>query len=225
MLRSRPLLQRIHYRYRYRCGNGSPIPELPAMETITPHPAPGRRTGIFSGSFNPIHIGHLALANWLCEFEGLDEIWFLITPQNPLKKQTELMDDNLRLEMARAAVADYPKFKVSDFEFSLPKPSYTIDTLDALKAAYPGRDFFFIMGADNWESIHKWKEHPRLLREYPILVYPRKGFHTHIPPGYPGVRTVQAPLMEISSTFIRDACQAGKDVRFFLPEGVRPFFK
>lgn len=181
------------------------------------------KTGIYSGSFNPIHIGHLALANWLCEFEELDEVWFLITPQNPLKRKSDLLDDDLRLRMARAAIADYPKFKVSDIEFHLPQPSYTIDTLHTLSRTYPERDFFFIMGADNWTIFPRWRKHEEILREYPILIYPRKGFDILIPDAYPNVKKVDAPLMEISSTFIREAFRAGKDIRFFLPEGVRPY--
>ncbi|MDL2255442.1 nicotinate-nucleotide adenylyltransferase [Parabacteroides sp. OttesenSCG-928-G06] len=182
------------------------------------------RTAIFSGSFNPIHIGHLALANWLCEFEELDEVWFLISPQNPLKQREELMDDALRLEMAKAAIRDYARFTVSDFEFNLPRPTYTIDTLRALQRTYPERSFYFIMGADNWVDIHRWKEHEALLRDFPILIYPRAGHTIDIPSGYPHIKAVDAPLLEISSSFIRQSFKEGKDVRFFLPEGVRPYF-
>ena len=178
-------------------------------------------TGIFSGSFNPVHIGHLALANWLCEFAGLDEVWFVITPHNPLKDRSNLMDDRLRYELVEASIAGYPKFKASDFEFSLHKPTYTIDTLRALEKTYPDRQFHFIMGADNWAFIKRWKESDQLISNYPILVYPRKGYEIQIPSDIPSIRKVDAPLMEISSTFIRESLKAGKDVRFFLPEAIR----
>lgn len=185
----------------------------------------GLRTGIYSGSFNPIHIGHLALANWLCEFAGLDEVWFVITPHNPLKERDQLLNDSLRLDMVRAAIAGYPKFKACDIEFHLPKPSYTVNTLRRLSELYPDRNFHFIMGADNWLLFERWKNHEELLRKYNLLIYPRKGYEILIPEGHPNVRVADAPLMEISSTFIREAYKAGKDVRFFLPEGVRPYFQ
>ena len=126
--------------------------------------------GIFSGSFNPVHIGHLALANYLCEYEGLDEVWFMVTPYNPLKEETLLMDDELRLKLVQLAVAGYPKFRASDFEFRLPRPSYTVHTLDSLKQAYPEYTFYLIIGPDNWNLFSQWKESERILTENPILI-------------------------------------------------------
>ncbi|WP_304959965.1 nicotinate (nicotinamide) nucleotide adenylyltransferase, partial [uncultured Parabacteroides sp.] len=144
------------------------------METgLKENTAGKRKTGIYSGSFNPVHIGHLALANWLCEFTELDEIWFLITPHNPLKEKEELIDDRLRYELVKKSIAGYPKFKVSDIEFSLPQPTYTIDTLRTLDRLYPEREFYFIMGADNWTSISRWKESETIIANYQILIYPR----------------------------------------------------
>jgi nicotinate-nucleotide adenylyltransferase len=184
-----------------------------------------KKTGIFSGSFNPIHIGHLALANWICEYEEMDELWFLVTPQSPLKSQTKLIDDALRYEMVKEAIDSYPKFRVSDFEFSLPKPSYSVNMLREIQKAYPGHLFHFIIGADNWAQIERWKDYRTIITHYPIVIYPRLGYEIHIPHGYPNVRMVNAPVIEISSAFIRQACKEGKDVRFFLPESIRPYIK
>jgi nicotinate-nucleotide adenylyltransferase len=182
-----------------------------------------KKTGIFSGSFNPIHIGHLALANWLCEYEAFDEIWFLVTPQNPLKTSLQPIDYRLRCEMVERAIGNYPPFKVSDFELTMPQPSYTVDTLREIHKAYPDRQFHFIMGADNWTLIDRWKDYESIIRDYRILVYPRLGYDVVIPPGYTNVSTANAPVIEISSAFIRQALREGKDVRFFLPESIRNY--
>jgi nicotinate-nucleotide adenylyltransferase len=180
-----------------------------------------KNIGIFSGSFNPIHIGHLALANWICEYVDLDEVWFLVTPLNPLKDTNEMLDYDARFEMVKAAIAGYPKFKVSDIECSLPLPSYTVDTLRALRKIHPNHLFHLIIGADSWASIHLWKNAQQLMRDFPILIYPRKNYEQTETPPYPHIRKVEAPVIEISSSFIRSAIGEGKDIRFFLPETSR----
>lgn len=179
-----------------------------------------KTVGIFSGSFNPIHIGHLALANWICEYEPLDELWFLVTPHNPLKAENTLMNDRFRLSLVEVSIKNYGKFRTSDFEFSLPRPSYTIHTLRALRKAYPEVLFVLIVGSDSWSNLSRWKESEALIREFPIWVYPRQGYEVAIPPDLPAVRCLNAPIIEISSTFIRQAIREEKDVRFFLSEAV-----
>jgi nicotinate-nucleotide adenylyltransferase len=173
-------------------------------------------TGIFGGSFNPIHIGHLALANYLCEYSSLQEIWFMVSPHNPLKEQADLWDDSLRLDLVRRAVADYPHFRASDFEFRLPRPSYMINTLDALQREYPDRAFTLIIGADNWEAFPRWYHYEEILSRHRVLIYPRRGYEVDAVTLPDGVELVDTPLMEVSSTFIREALKAGKDVRYFL---------
>ena len=175
-----------------------------------------KKTGIFGGSFNPIHIGHLALANYLCEFGDLDEVWFMVSPQNPLKRDRKLWDDDLRLELARLATEDYPKFKVCDIEFQLSRPSYTINTLNTLQEIYPDKEFTLIIGADNWELFPRWKAAYEIIARHKVLVYPRPGYTINENDFPPSVRLVQTPLFEVSSTFIRESLEAGKDVRYFL---------
>ena len=180
------------------------------------------RVGIFSGSFNPIHVGHLMLANWMCEYGGVDELWFVVTPRNPLKAQSVLLDDAFRLALTRAATADYPRFRVSDVEFGLPRPSYTIRTLRTLREVYPDCRFSLVIGADSWADMGRWRDAEALRREFPLVVYPRRGYPIVIAGDETAdVRAVEAPMVEVSSTFIRRAIREGRDVRFFLPEVVR----
>lgn len=172
--------------------------------------------GIFGGSFNPIHIGHLALANYLCEYGDLDEVWFMVSPQNPFKRDSKLWDDELRLELAHLAVEGYPKFKVCDIEFHLPRPSYTINTLNTLKEQYPDKDFTLIIGADNWSMFPRWRSADEIISQYKVLIYPRPGFTINAEELPSTIRLVNTPQLEVSSTFIRESLEAGKDVRYFL---------
>ncbi len=178
------------------------------------------KTGIFSGSFNPIHIGHLALANYLIEFEGLDELWFIVTPQNPLKPKHSLLNDKLRIEMVKLAIESYPRFSVNDIESHLPQPSYTVRTLEALEEKHPDREFHLIIGADNWEIFDKWAEYEKIKNNYHIIVYPRRGHDIKIADSETRIKATDAPLIEVSSTFIRHSIAKNKDVRFFTPNSV-----
>ena len=180
-----------------------------------------KQVGIFSGSFNPVHIGHLILANYMLEFTYLDEVWFVVTPQNPLKEIDSLLEEKIRLEMTRLAVKDFNRLIVSDIEFNMPKPSYTIDTLTKLKTENPDLEFTLVIGSDNWTRFPRWKDNERLAKEFKILIYPRLGEDIRINGLYPeNVRLVDAPVVEISSSFIREGIFAGKDMRAFLPNRV-----
>jgi nicotinate-nucleotide adenylyltransferase len=177
-----------------------------------------RRIGIYSGSFNPIHHGHVMLANYLVEFSDLDELWFVVSPQNPLKKKTDLMDDADRLEMVKLAIGNDPWMKASDIEFSMPKPSYTINTLRALSEQYPEDQFVFICGMDSLQNLKSWREYQKILDNYELLVFPREGYDGGDLINYPSVNVLKTPILEISSTFIRNCIKKGRDVRHFMPE-------
>ncbi|HKL08202.1 MAG TPA: nicotinate (nicotinamide) nucleotide adenylyltransferase [Bacteroidales bacterium] len=181
--------------------------------------------GLFFGSFNPIHIGHLAIANYIVEFGDLDEIWLIVSPHNPLKKEETLLDETQRLKMVQLALSDNSKIKPSTVEFNLPKPSYTIDTLNYLSDKYPDKQFKIILGTDNFKSFHQWKNYKKILANYDILVYPRAGYDIGEYKNYPNISLIDAPLMEISSSFIRKSLQIGKNVQYFLPCGISDYIK
>ncbi len=175
-----------------------------------------KRVVLYGGSFNPIHIGHLALANYLCEWGYTDEVWFLVTPQNPLKRDKEMLPDRERLRLVELAIGEYPRFKASDFEFGLPTPSYTVYTMEAIKKAFPSISFTLLIGADNWNLMDRWKDSERIVRENKIYIYPRYGFEVD-PHALPeSVICLKAPMLEISSTEIRRALKDGKSPVFFL---------
>lgn len=174
------------------------------------------RTGIFGGSFNPIHNGHLQLASQLRHAAQLDEVWLMVSPQNPLKQQADLMADELRLRWARMAVEHEPHIVASDYEFHLPRPSYTWNTLQALQCDFPERTFTLMIGGDNWHNFHQWYRADDILRQYPIVVYPRRG--SDIGPVPPGVSVVEATLMDISSTEIRRRLCQGESVSGLVPQ-------
>ena len=182
-----------------------------------------KKIGLFFGSFNPIHIGHLILANYILENSDMDELWFVVSPQNPFKDKKSLLTDHNRLDMVQLAVKNYPKMRASNVEFSLPKPSYTIDTLTYLKEKYPNYSFALIMGEDNLDSLPKWKNAEKLMSDYQIIVYPRTFEGEKKDSEYlqhENISTVNAPIIELSATEIRNMIKEGKNVRPMLPPEV-----
>ena len=175
------------------------------------------KTGLYFGSFNPIHIGHMAIANFIIEFSDLEQLWFVVSPQNPLKEKKTLLKDYHRLEMVQLAVEDDDRFRASDIEFKLPTPSYTIDTLVYLEEKNPGHEFQLVMGADGLRTFHKWKHANLIVEKYHRLIYPRPGTDMDAVSKLGNASVVNAPLMEISSSFIRNAIKDGKDIRHLVP--------
>ena len=184
-----------------------------------------KKVGIYSGSFNPIHHGHVMLANYLVEFSDLDELWFVVTPQNPLKKKEDLLDDDERLKMVQLAIGNDPRIHVSDIEMHLPTPSYTINTLTALSEQHPDSEFVFICGMDSLQNLKNWHEYQRILDNYELLVFPREGYDGGELINYPSVTVLKTPILEISSTFIRHCVKEGRDVRHFMPEKAFEYMK
>ncbi|WP_138432360.1 nicotinate (nicotinamide) nucleotide adenylyltransferase [Winogradskyella algicola] len=180
------------------------------------------KIGLYFGTFNPIHIGHLTIANHLAEHSDLDQIWFVVTPQSPFKKKSSLLDNRQRYEMVYRATESYLKLKPSDIEFGLKQPNYTIDTLIYLEEKFPDYEFALIMGEDNLKSFHKWKNYELILENYSVYVYPRisEGKTDTQFKDHPKIHHVDAPIMELSSTFIRHSIKEGKNVRPMLPQSV-----
>ena len=178
------------------------------------------RTAIFGGSFNPIHRGHIALADFVVQGGWTDEVWLLVSPQNPLKAAAGLLPEQLRLALAQQATENYDRIKVSDFEFHLPRPSFTYKTLAALRESHPDRSFQILIGADNWLCFNRWAHHEELLRDYELLVYPRQGYDIHTASLPPSVRFVPAPLFPFSSTQLREMLLRGEDLSGILPQEI-----
>ena len=181
-----------------------------------------KKIGLYFGTFNPIHIGHMIIANYMVEFSDLDEVWMVVTPQNPFKKKSSLLDNYHRLELVYIACEKYPKLKPCNVEFKLSQPNYTVNTLVHLEEKYQDKDFSLIMGEDNLKSFHKWKNYEVILEQYSIYVYPRvsKGIVENQFKDHPKIHRVEAPVVEISSTFIRKAIKARKNIIPMLPEKV-----
>ncbi|RYD58749.1 MAG: nicotinate-nucleotide adenylyltransferase [Sphingobacteriales bacterium] len=175
--------------------------------------------GLYFGSFNPIHIGHLIVANHIVENSEIDKLWFVVSPHNPLKDSHSLLNEYDRLHLVELAIGDNAKFRASNVEFHMPKPSYTIDTLTYLTEKFPLEQFSIIMGADSFQNIHRWKNFETLVSKYPIIVYNRPGFEVR--ETYNArVQILDAPLLEISSTYIRKQIKAGNSIRYIVPEKV-----
>ncbi|KAB8155711.1 nicotinate-nucleotide adenylyltransferase [Kordia sp. TARA_039_SRF] len=180
------------------------------------------KVGLYFGTFNPIHIGHLAIANHMAEYSDLDAIWMVVTPHNPFKKKSSLLANHHRYEMVMIATENYPKIKPSKIEFDLPQPNYTVHTLAHLQEKYPEHEFCLIMGEDNLKSLHKWKNYEVILANHEVYVYPRisEGTIEHQFENHPKIHRVSAPIMEISSTFIRNAIKEQKNIKPLLPKEV-----
>lgn len=178
------------------------------------------KIGLFFGSFNPIHIGHLIIANYMATQADLDRVWLVVSPQNPLKPKKTLARDHDRLHLVRLGIIENPKLRASDVEFQLPIPSYTIDTLSYLKEKYPEHEFVLIMGGDNLGSLHLWKNYEQLLANHDIYVYKRPNYELGALADHPRVKAFEAPPLDISATYIRACIKAGRSVRYLVPEAV-----
>jgi len=186
------------------------------------------KVGLYFGTFNPIHNGHLIIANHLIEFSELEEIWLVVTPHNPHKQKARLLDDYHRLEMVRIAIENYPKLKASDIEFNLPQPNYTFDTLVYLEKKFPQHQFSLIIGEDNLQTFDKWKNYNTIIERHNIYVYPRKSITqatTNIFYSHSNIHRINAPIIGISSTAIRETIQQNRSVRWLLPEKISEYIQ
>ena len=181
------------------------------------------KIGLYFGTFNPIHIGHCVIAQHMLEYTDLDEVWFVVTPHNPHKKKSTLLDDRQRLHMVQLAIDDHYKLRVSDIEFALSQPSYTATTLAYASEKWPDKEFCLIMGADNLQTFHRWKNYEWILENHHIYVYPRIESDGGKLKDHPKVTMTEAPIMQIASTDIREAIKEGKDIGFMLPPAVKEY--
>jgi nicotinate (nicotinamide) nucleotide adenylyltransferase len=177
-----------------------------------------KNIGLYFGSFNPIHIGHLMIANYAIEYGNVDEIWFVVSPQNPFKAKKDLLDERERLKLLELSIQGDSRFKISDVEFSLPQPSYTINTLEKLSHLHNKFSFTILCGMDSLNMLPNWRRSNDIVENYHILVYPRKGYDGGMLLAHPNVNVIEAPEVEISSTFIRQGIKDGKDLRYFMPQ-------
>ncbi|MBU2949896.1 nicotinate-nucleotide adenylyltransferase [Tamlana agarivorans] len=180
------------------------------------------KIGLYFGSFNPIHVGHMVIGNYIAEYSDLDEVWFVVTPHNPFKKKSTLLDNHHRYELVYRATEPYDKLKPCDIEFKLPQPNYTVNTLVHLQEKYPDKEFALIMGEDNLKSFHKWKNYEVILQHHYVYVYPRITAYQIKPElvAHPKITRIEAPIMQLSSSFIRKAIKDGTNIQPMLPEHV-----
>jgi nicotinate-nucleotide adenylyltransferase len=183
------------------------------------------KIGLFFGSFNPVHVGHMIIANHMVQYTDLDQVWMVVTPHNPLKSKTSLAKDSDRYHLVQLAIGNNIKIKPSNVEFSLPLPSYTIDTLTFLNEKYPKHIFALIMGGDNLESIEKWKNYNQILENYDIYLYQRAGYNPGKYSYFPRIKHMKVPLLDISATFIRQAIREGKSVQYLVPDAVYDYLE
>jgi nicotinate-nucleotide adenylyltransferase len=184
-----------------------------------------KKVGLFFGSFNPIHTGHLIIAGYMLNFTDLDEVWMVISPHNPLKDKKTLLADHHRYAMVQIAVEDNHRLRSCNIEFKMPQPSYTIDTLVRLEEKYPDHQFVLIAGTDIFPTFNKWKNYETLLENYKFYIYRRPGFETGKYGSHPHIVIFDSPLMEISSSFIRQAVAEGRDIRYFVPDKVYDYIR